>query len=237
MYKISPNITKEISRDSSLLVTVADLGAWLNLSSGMITLQTDLLTDLIKTATMMIEKYAWLALNRITYEANFELTQNSPIFRNSETTALSLERAPIVSLDDIGDITYLDTDGTYTAFSKGATTAEGLYETVTEKTERRKWASILFLEPIEFDSRDNTYKIKIQFIAGFTSDTIPADLKTAIKMIAAFMYTNRGDCANTGCSMNGVPVPCVAKGIVDKYSVAKTTLGNSYTPSDRGCLL
>jgi uncharacterized phiE125 gp8 family phage protein len=238
MIKISPNITNPISIVETPILTPAQVGAWLNLSAGIIAKNTDLINDLIKTTTEVVEKYTWLFLRRTTCEAFFELGSDYFYSFVNGDLKLSLERAPILALADITKIEYLDENGVYVEFDKGAMTTEGLYENVTEKKEQRDWASIYLKESIPFDStRINAYKIKVTFVAGFTIDDdpvtdIPAALKTAMLMIIASYYTNRGDCSDKGCSLNGYPIPCPAKSMIDQFSIAGTILGASYETVD-----
>lgn len=242
MIKISPNITNPINIVQTPILTPAQVGAWLNLSSGMVIKNTYLINDLIKTTTEVVEKYTWLSLRRTTFEAFFDLGSegfNSFVDGNLK---LSLERSPIIALSDITKIEYLNENGVYAEFDKGALTSEGLYENVTEAKEQRGWVSIYFRESISFDStRINAYKIKVTFVSGFTIPTnpvttpitdIPETLKTAMLMIIASYYTNRGDCSDKGCSLNGYPVPCSAKSIIDQFGIASTVFGASYETTD-----
>lgn len=239
MRKISPNITNVISVATDTILTPAKVGSWLNLPPGIITKNTDLINDLINTTISVVENYSWLSLKRTTFEANFDLSSDSfTSFLNGDLK-LSLERSPILSLSDITKIEYLNADGVYVEFDRGALTSEGLYENVTEAKEKRGWASILFRENVPFDIRLNTYKIKVTFVAGFTIDTnpvtdIPQALLQAILMIIASYYSNRGDCSDKQCSLNGYPVPCMAKGIIDQYSISSTVLGVSYETESCG---
>ena len=238
MIKISPDITNVINIDATPILTVSEVGNWLNLPLGLQLKNKDLIESLIKTTTEVIEKYTWLALRRTTYEAFFDLGYEAFYNFIGGQFAAGLERAPIVALEDITKIEYLNENGIYEEFTKGALTSEGLYENVTEAKEQRQWASVYFREPIVFDSsRINAYKIKITFISGFTIPTdpvttpvtdIPSALKTAMLMIIASYYTNRGDCSDKGCSLNGYPIPCVAKSIIDQFGVSSTILGASY---------
>lgn len=248
MRSISPNITRPISIDETPILTAAEVGEWLNLSSGMITKQTSMLNRLILTTTEVVEKYAWLSLRRITFEADFDLPSSDFGSFISGDLKLVLQRAPILDLVDITKIEYLDENGVYVEFDRGALTSEGLYENVTEKKEQRSWASIYFDTDVPFDySRINAYKIRITFIAGFTTPgdppppaaniitDIPSALKTGMMMIVADYYTNRGDCSGCGCDLDGYPVPCEAKGLIDMFSISKTTVGADYNPVSGYC--
>jgi len=186
---------------------------------------------LIKTVTDVVQNYTWLRLQRTTFEAEFLLDYNYWGYFWSNKLKLMLKRAPIIALADITKIEYLDeTTQTYVEFDRGVMTASGLYENVTEKSEQRGWASIYTDEPIPYDAnRFNAYKIRVTFIAGFTINDdpvtdIPPALKTAMLQIIASYYTNRGDCEDRKCSLNGFPVTCIAKGILDQYSIARTVL-------------
>lgn len=242
--KISPNITKVTAVEAGYPITVADVGKWLKLSTGQITLNTDVINDLIATAVDIAAKYTWLALRRTTYQADFDLGYNNFSSFLGSHYSLSLERAPIISITDITKIEYLDSDGVYQEFDRGSMAADGLYENTTEKIEQRDWASIYFRESVPFDySRINAYKIRVTFISGFTDGDptpaitdLPEALKTALLMMVAAYYTNRGDCSDCGCDLNGYPVPCPAKSILDQYSIAKTVIGGAYNPAGGGCL-
>ena len=227
MILVEPNIIKKTDIDNSLIITVAEMGKYLNLSTSAITAHTDILTELIITATEVIENYTWLTLRKTIYEANYDLNYN--LFCNLTNLKLVLNRSPIFRLSNITKIEYLNND-IYTEFDRGILSVEGLYENVTERKEMRKWASIYFIEEIPFQERLNSYSIKITFQAGYDISEIeeeykiPQALKTAIKKIVAFHYRNRGDCEESKCDLNGYPVPCSAKGIIDGYSIARTVL-------------
>lgn len=237
MNAISPNITKPIAIVATPLITPEKAGKWLNLSAGMIVLNKTILEDLIKTVTEVVSDYSWLNLRRTTYEAFYDLSSSLFLSFLGGTTKLSLERSPIIALADITKIEYLDTDGTWTEFVKGSMTIAGLYENVTEKIEQRDWASVYFREGVDFDdTRYNAYKIKITFISGYTIATdittdLPARLETAMLKIIAACYTNRGDCSDCGCDLNGFAVPCDAKSMIDQLSIANTIVGGAYNPT------
>ena len=231
MYSIDPVITKKTDIVQDAILTAAQVGLWLNLPAGIITKNTTLINDLIKTVTNVVSDYTWLRLQRTTYEAEFLLDYNYWGYFWSNNLSLMLKRSPIIALSDISKIEYLDeTTQDYVEFDRGAMTAAGLYENVTERQEQRGWASIYLRETIPYDStRYNAYKIRVTFIAGFTIDDdpvtdIPQALKTAMLQIIASYYTNRGDCDDRACSLKGFPVPCAAKGILDQYSIARTVL-------------
>ena len=231
---LSPTVTIKTAVDADTpVITPAEVGEWLNLSAGMVTLKTSVINRLIRSTVQVVEKYTWLALRRTTYQAYFDLQTNDFFSFYDGSLQLELQRAPILNLADITTIEYLNTAGEWVTFDRGAMTVEGLYENTTEAREHRQWASILFRENLPLDNeRDNAYKIRVTFTSGFDNSdedlAIPEPLLTGMLMVVAFYYTNRGDCSGCDCNLNGYPVPCEAKGLIDMYSIAKTTLGGSY---------
>ena len=225
---ISPSYIEKTSIEDELIISVSDMGTWLNLSSSAITAHTDLLTELIKSATELTEAYTWLSIRETVYEAYFDIDDWSSFLCGD--LGLSLERSPILDLDNITKIEYLNSSGTWTEFDRGIKTIDGLYEYTTEIKTRNKWAVIYFISDPNYDTRDYAYKIRVTFSAGWNLEAsdealiIPRSLKVAIKMIVAYMYTNRGDC-DSPCDINGIPVPCGAKMILDKYRLGLTQLG------------
>jgi hypothetical protein len=223
---ISPSYIEKTNIEDELIISVSEMGTWLNLSTSAITAHTTLLTELIKSATELVEEYTWLSIRETTYEACFEIDSLDLIC----DLGLSLERSPILDLDNITKIEYLNSSGTWTEFARGTKTIDGLYANTTEIKVRNKWAVLYFVTEPDYDTRDYAYKIRVTFTTGWDVDAtlehliIPRSLKIAIKMIAAYFYTNRGDC-DSPCEINGVSVPCNAKMILDKYSIALTQLG------------
>jgi hypothetical protein len=224
---ISPSYIEKTTIDDTLIISVSEMGAWLNLSASAIIAHTDLLTELINDAVELIEGYSWLSIRKTVYEAFFELDN----WEFTGDLGLSLERSPILDLDNITKIEYLNSSGTWTEFDRGTKTIDGLYDNTTEIKIRNKWAELYFKSDPDYDDRDKAYKVRVTFTAGWDTEAtdehlkIPRSLKTAIKMIAAYAYVNRGDCGDSKCEMNGVSVPCGAKTRVDRFSLSLTQLG------------
>lgn len=235
MYAISPNITKMTEVSQELIVSAQEVGTWINLSPSAIVMQNDLLEGLIKTTTEIIEDYSWLSLRQKTFEAYYNLP--SVLFYQFACgdLKLSLERSPILSLDNITKIEYLAND-IWNEFDRGTMTIDGLYENVTERLEQRQWASIMFKESVPIEERCNAYKIRVTFTVGYdpieTNPVfkIPERIKLAIKQIVNFHYTYRGDCQSE-CDINGYPIPCQTKGIIDAISVKNSIVGTEYNPA------
>ena len=219
---IEPVITRisTTQTEPTDIVTVAEVGEWLNLSSSMVTARTSMIEALIETAFETAEGYTWLSILRRTFIAEYELRSGSFSGLFDGSMKLGLTRAPILDLDDISLIEYLDDNDVYVTFDRGTKTVDGLYENTTERQEQRQWASVYFIEDVPFQNRINAYKIRVTFDAGYADKAgTPASLKTAIKMMVASDYTNRGDC---GCDCNGYPVPCAAKANLDRWALNKT---------------
>ena len=70
---IEPTRNEIIEISEELIVSVQDIGHWLNLSPSSILANDDLITSLILTATEIVEKYIWVSLRRKTIEAYYYL--------------------------------------------------------------------------------------------------------------------------------------------------------------------
>jgi len=231
MATIKPEINKVIEVSNELIVSVEEVGKWINLAQSAITMQYDLIKDLIVTATEIIENYTWISLRRKKIEAYYDLEDLFYSFCNGNEKLL-LNRSPIIQITDIEKIEYL-ANNIWNEFDRGIPTIDGLYENTTEKIEKRDWATIYFDESVPYETRDNAYKVRVTYSIGYlptetdTAAKIPTMFKTAIKKIVAFHYTNRGDCSSE-CNLNGYPVPCDVKGMLSQMSVSKTVIGGCY---------
>ncbi len=58
--------------------------------------------------------------------------------------------------------------------------------------------------------------LKVTFVAGY--EAVPEDVKHAILLMAAWLYTNRGDCSDETCSGS-----CGAMGVLARYKVLRTS--------------
>jgi uncharacterized phiE125 gp8 family phage protein len=90
---------------------------------------------------------------------------------------------PVYPVRTIGSITYLDADGA------SQTLASSVYEVVTDKLVTR-----LYLKPNQDwpDLQSDAYN-RITVVINAGMETVPENLKLAIKMIAATAYDNRQD--------------------------------------------
>ena len=229
---IEPNRNEIVEISQELIVSAHDIGHWLNLSPSSILANDDLITSLILTATEIVEKYIWVSLRRKTIEAYYYLNDYYFSMVCTGNEKLLLNRSPIINISDIEKIEYLAND-IWNEFDRGLLASDGLYKNVTERIEKRGFASIYFIEPVTFESRENAYKIRVTYKIGYDPIEIgpayklPALYKNAIMTIVAFHFTNRGDCESE-CSLNGFPVPCAIKGQLDLVSLRNTIFGGSY---------
>ena len=229
---ISPNVTHKITVSQTPIIPASEIGEWLNLGPGVPAAQEDMINQITNATTEILERYLWLNIWRTTYEAYYYLDSNYFCDLVNGNLALSVERSPIITINDITKIEYLLND-IWNEFDRGTKSIDGLFDNTTEKLEQRGWASVYFDNGIEFQNRINSYKVRITFTAGF-DDTdpvyfIPASLKLAIKKIVAFHYTNRGDCVSE-CNIDGYPVPCMVMPCVNLWSIKETILGGEYNP-------
>lgn len=117
--------------------------------------------------------------------------------RRSYRPGIELRRSSLQSVDSIE---YLKSD-VWTLVDSS------IYYATTEN----EYSRILLVDgeswPTDIDSREQA--VRIDFMAGYgaTSDDVPEDVKTAIKMHIANAFANRGDC------VDGKFLPPGAKGI------------------------
>lgn len=80
-------------------------------------------------------------------------------------------------------------------------------------TESNTFSSVLPVNnwPSNIDSRAQS--VQIQFLAGYSPDNFPADLKVALLQHITSLYENRGDCSSTKSCMSFLP--CNSKAIYD----------------------
>lgn len=147
----------------------------------------DLISGLIISARSIIESQTSLAL--ITQTFIWTMSEAPTVgfipiaaeFDNETfNRLLDLPRSPVQS---IGPITTTASDGTVTALVSGT---DYVLNTVSDPGR----VQFLNLPPISSLSH-----LSVEFVAGFgaTGAAVPAALKTAIKMIVAHLYENRGD--------------------------------------------
>ena len=233
---ISPLITELSSVTAGYPISVDDVAGWLRLSTAQTTRNQSTIERLIKMVVETFENYMWVDLRRKTYVAQYEMGDGLFSSFLDSMVKLQLNRSPVLSLDDIGIIEYLDANGVYQTLDKGAEAATGLFENVTERKEQRGWASVYLRESVPFDGdRANVFRMRITYTAGYTTagesplvTDIPIPLIQAMLIAIAYYYTNRGDCGGCECNMNGTPIPCEAVAIANQYAVKNGILGSEF---------
>jgi len=132
----------------------------------------DLIDDLIASATAWVEEY----LDRQLMSATWYL------YLDELYTKIDLHKCPIVS---IASIEYYDTDN----IEQALTATEYDKDLISEPS--RIWRAYGVTYPTTYD-RPNA--VKIEFTAGYTSAAlVPAPIKSALLLIIAHNYENRGD--------------------------------------------
>jgi hypothetical protein len=229
LKSVEPNIVKldSITNEPSA-ITVQDCGLWMNLSQDAINYHTDLIQNLIDSTVEVVENYTWFDIRRKTYIAYYTLMDSSFFFG---LTKLLLTRSPIFGVSDITKIEYRDANSIWQTINLGTVISDGVYPNGDLRLEQKQWASIYLTQEYSLSPENNVYRIRVTFTTGYDNSTnlIPESLKLTIKKIVMAYYTNRGDCEG-GCTLNGFPVPCDAKSIIDQYSIAVSTF-NDKVPS------
>jgi len=149
------------------IISLADTKAYLRVTS---TADDALITELIKAAITDAEKTMRRDILTTTYEN----------FRDSFHQDLTLRRGKFQSLTSVEFLK----DGTYTTLA------------TTEYTVN---TGGIFGEICEIDVPDSDRDcndVRITFKTGFgdAKESVPSDIKLALKLLVSFWYSNRGDC-------------------------------------------
>lgn len=208
------------------VVSTAELAAWLRMPSGQASVEATLLATYISMATEIVENYTWLTLRETTFVTYF--AEVYPY--------VYLEATPILGPTSITSIKYLYENGTdieYATYALGTYQSSGSYANLDMKLTPLKQA-FLYLnntDSLVVPDKPNQYNMQITYKAGYQYDAetsayiMPQSLKTAILMLAAKYYTDRGDCI--GCvSAEGCLMPGSVKMLLDMYSLRNATLGS-----------
>lgn len=185
---------KQIAKETDPIITLAEVKAFLKVDH---TLDDALINSLIAVTTEFAENYMHRDLLTTTYEN----------YRDTFYEDLTLRRGGYQSLEKIeylSDGSFVLLPSTEYIVSKGE-----IFGTICE---------------IAAPNTDNVCNsIKITFKAGFgnTEANVPEDIKLAMKMHIAFLYTNRGDCSNV---KNGLPIASVL--IYKNYKIIDIVGGN-----------
>jgi len=160
---------KQTAKITADVVTLSEVKTFLKITSSQ---DDDLLQSLINSSVTEAERIMSRDILTTTY-------QN---YRDSFFEDLTLRRGAfqsVVSIEFLSDGSYvvLDTD-------KFTVTIGGIFGIICE------------IDTPNFDNECN--EVRITFKTGFGDDAtfVPENIKTAIKMLVADFYTNRGDCSD-----------------------------------------
>lgn len=235
VINIEPNICPKIFKDNQTLpISVSDVVAWQNQTSTVGIVQNDLITSLILTAREMVENYCWIDLTQTVYAAQYDICSYSFIGLFNNGIRFLLNRAPIFGMSNVQSLQYLDPTGVWNNFPFGTNLGiDGIDENITLRSEPLQWASAFVSQQIPFDmTRINAYKVMITFQTGYDDSTYanpimntPESIKTAMKIIVAWLYANRGDMVIID-KVDRQELPLGAKTLLDKYSIAAGTFSS-----------
>lgn len=177
-----------------------------------------LLSQLIGAATRTAEEYLRRSLITQTHKLTIDLSchaDNLPdgIYDLPETAlygglprAIELPKGPVQSITSVKTYDTSNTESTFASASYSVDTAgERLYLNLgySWPTNLRPYAAVV-----------------INYVTGYgTATAVPQPIKTAIQMIVATLYENRGQCDDP----NGIPV--TAKALLDQYRIMGDRLG------------
>lgn len=177
-------------------VTLADVKAWCKVTH---TADDAIFTALIAAAAQKAELFT----NRVFIERTF-----TGFFAGLECSIderglyLALRRGPLLSVATI-EVTVDDAQVTISADDYNVKQSSGFSRVVFN----------------EFDESldDIPYPLQVDFTAGYGGAVdVPEPIKTVIREIVCYWYSNRGDCAA------GNELPGIAKGILGEYRIVNT---------------
>jgi uncharacterized phiE125 gp8 family phage protein len=160
-----------------------------------------LMLALIKAATDRLEAYC----NRIFIERSIVgYYAGADFSRFEKFPFLTIRRSPLIEVESVE---YLS-DAEFKELDADA------YE--VRKT--HAFSRLMIKQPVITDS-DSVYTLTVTFAAGYGDRTqVPEDIKTAIKMLVAFWYENRGDTQPDG----GMKIPDQVKTIIASRRILDT---------------
>lgn len=196
---------------TELAVPLDDVKSWLKVTGSS---SDDEITALIKSATATAEKLTKRDLIEKKYRtfrdafSDYERWYGNyaalvPRGRRVYYSEIELRKSKLQSVDLLE---YLK-DDVWTTVSSD----------VYYSTEEADFSSILLTEgqswPSDLDNRDQAVKIELTAGYGPDADSIPEDIKTAIKMHVVNAFQNRGDC------MKNKFLPAGASAIYQQYRI------------------
>lgn len=201
-------------------VTIRELKAWLRITSDD---EDEWLAQLIRDAVSEIEETSGLALISQSWQLTLDrwptrtrepwwdgVRQGSIADLHGAEYASDVE-LPKWPLQSITSCTVYDEESTSTAVTVATT-----FDVDTQSYPGRMTLQSGATWPVALRANN---AIEVVYVAGYgaTAEDVPDGLRRAVRMMAAFAYTNRGD----GCSMADAYNGSYARGIVDRYKPAR----------------
>jgi len=177
----------------NLAVDLSDMKAYLKVDT---TVDDTLITGLIRSATSIVEQYIRRELLTKTFNMYLDFFPYYKIYGNrieenfNQNNTIEVKRSKLQSITSIK----------YYSDSVLETLSSSLYSFTQDNDYSRVFLINTSSEWPGIDTRHQA--VNIEFIAGYgvVNSFIPEELKTGIKIIVAYLYENRGDCAQTSNS-------------------------------------
>jgi uncharacterized phiE125 gp8 family phage protein len=158
------------------------------------TAEDDNIEAYIKAAVDYAENYMWRKITRARMVATYD----------GFTDIITLPRPPLVTLEEIS---YRGEDGSFVAL------APSNYEIDTISEPARIW-------PItNWPNVKDRASVKVTYIAGYTSDDIPAGIVEALQLLVAYFFTSRSSAIVAQGSYTIKEAPLSADLLLDQYSL------------------
>lgn len=184
-------------------VSLSELKAWLRLEDSF---DDALITSIGQAARTMVERASgrqlvtstWLmSLDTFPWQGGWWFMEAPTIFPDPHSI-----RMPKAPLQSVTSITYVAMDGTT------KTLPTTIYNVDTRKDPGRVQLAFGQTWPV---TKPQPGAVEITFVAGYGSAAnVPDDLKTAIKMTAAWIYEHRGEDKDT----NAMDIPVVVDSLI-----------------------
>lgn len=194
---------ENLTEPTGLIVTLSELKAWLKIDGDD---EDNELTFILTVAQEKIETYINQALRPYTVAGFYVDLQINQL---EKYPFISFKRFPVRSLTSVKIW-----DGTdYEALGASE------YEL---KKRSYGFDRVVFKNGLVWPSEpDTSYPLQIEAAVGYASAAVvPATIKMAIRQYAAYLYDNRGDCADCGCDADGLPsMPALVRAALKAYKL------------------
>jgi hypothetical protein len=203
---IEPERIELISISNSLVVTIEEVGEWLNLGSEGSSFQSSLLTNLIRSSQRVVENYLWYDLNLKSYIAYYEVDEIDDDFL--------IPKAPIFLGSDITKIEYLSVDNVWTEIEKGTAIVDNqIYDNINIKKDRRGYTRITLKNTYEINDEEGIYNFRISFNTGYEVISGTGDFTVTIANPAVVTLASHG--LKTGDRVTITTTGVLPTGLID----------------------